>query len=966
MLLRSLAWLGVWGFALGGIGSVQAQQVVPDSSLNTQVTRSGSLFTITGGSLSGNHLFHSFSEFSVPTGGEASFSHGLNVQNIFARVTGNSPSSLNGRLSAMGSANLFLLNPNGILFGPNSQLNLGGSFIATTAEAIKFADGTEFRATSPIALPLLTMSVPIGLQMGQNPGNISVQGTGHSGVVVPSSGSVSVAIPPYPNVTPQLRVQAGQTLSLIGGNITVDGGKLSAADGRIELGSLAGNQTVMLRPLAQGFSFDYTGVSSFQDIYFTKAAIDVSGSSGGGLQLQGRRITLTNGSELLAHSLGKNAIGQGIRLRATEALEVIGTQSAQAIPTIMASLYPNASGKGGDITIDTPNFKLADGAYVRAELYGRGQGGNIKINTTNFEMLGGDYSGQAGTVTVLSGGVMGSRAQGRGGTLTIQAEHMRLANGARLRSDLALRGIGQPGDIYVQTNDLEITGVVKDRSVLNSWISSTVDSNTIGQAGNITIDAQHIRLADSGTIRADVVGVGMGGTITLRAPDIEVTGFNDLVGRSSRITAQVSTDALASSQTKGGNILIEGQRLSLNQGGQIRTSTRSIGDAGNLSISTTESVVIQGAYYSIGKPLVSSSIQSVVDENAIGNAGNIFINTPQLRVLNGGEMTAAVFGNGNAGNINIQAGSVEVAGRTADGLQPSQITAATNPVLGRSTGAAGSIQMNANQLTVKDGAEISVSGQQLGEAGNLRINTGVLRLDNQASLRADVRSGSEGNITITANDLIMRRGSQITTNAGNNANGGNITINAAVIAGFENSDIVANAVRGSGGNIQITTQGIFGLKFRPQLTPENDITASSQFGVNGSVQVNNVGVDPNSGLSELPTELVDASQQVASQCAAKTGSRFVLTGRGGILQDPTQASQTYHPWQDLRHLPIASKPSAIGPLSKTDPAPPALLEATTWQQHPQTGQIELIAAQATQPTAIATCANSSANSGKAS
>ncbi len=144
---------------------VQAQQVMSDGTVNTIVTRSGNVFTIDNGTTSGTNLFHSFQEFSIPTGGTALFNNAANIQNIFSRVTGGTVSNLDGIIRANGTANLFLLNPNGILFGSNARLNLGGSFIGTTAQAIKFADGTEFSAI-PTASPLLTMSVPIGLQMG--------------------------------------------------------------------------------------------------------------------------------------------------------------------------------------------------------------------------------------------------------------------------------------------------------------------------------------------------------------------------------------------------------------------------------------------------------------------------------------------------------------------------------------------------------------------------------------------------------------------------------------------------------------------------------------------------------------------------------------------------------------------------------------------------------------------------------
>ena len=189
---------------------------------------------------------------------------------------------------------------------------------------------------------------------------------------------------------------------------------------------------------------------------------------------------------------------------------------------------------------------------------------------------------------------------------------------------------------------------------------------------------------------------------------------------------------------------------------------------------------------------------------------------------------------------------------------PSAITASST-----TASTAGTVNILSNTVTVRDGAEINVGNAGTGDAGNFNISSNEIFLDNGASLRSEANGGSQGNIHIQANDvLLLRHSSNITTNAGDASTGGNIDINAGVIVAVpeENSDITANAVLGSGGNIQIATQDILGLKYSPQLTPESDITASSKFGVSGTVQVNNVGVDPNSGLV-LNFRLNDATQR---------------------------------------------------------------------------------------------------------
>jgi filamentous hemagglutinin family protein len=160
---------------------------------------------IDGGAIRGANLFHSFSQFNIGEGRGAYFANPSGIENILSRVTGSDASKIFGTLGVSGNANLFLINPNGIIFGKNASLDVRGSFVASTASSLKFADGTEFSAKATQSKPLLTVSVPLGLQFGANPGSIQVQGDGQ--------GARPVTIPKLIEETPNaLRVQPNQTL----------------------------------------------------------------------------------------------------------------------------------------------------------------------------------------------------------------------------------------------------------------------------------------------------------------------------------------------------------------------------------------------------------------------------------------------------------------------------------------------------------------------------------------------------------------------------------------------------------------------------------------------------------------------------------------------------------------------------------------------------------------------------------
>ncbi|AKG20329.1 two-partner secretion domain-containing protein [Calothrix sp. 336/3] len=865
-------------FLTSGMISPVVAQVASDGTTKTIVNPNSNIFTIINGTAKGNNLFHSFSNFSVPTGREARFDlvNTPNITNIFSRVTGGNISNIDGLIKTINNnpnnaVSLFLMNPNGIIFGQNAKLDISGSFVGTTANSINFADGVEFSAVNATANPLLTMSVPVGLQLGANAGPIQVQGT-------------------------DLRVTTGQTLAFVGSQINMTGAKLRASDGQVQLWAL-GNAQIQIDN--QGGWKLTSPTANWGTITLQQASlVDASGMNGGAINIRGRGLTVQDGSN-----------------------------------------------------ISSITFK--------------GQGKGITVQTTDFvDLMGASLPGQAGPgIGTNVGSFFGPPATGRAGDVTVETGHLRLLNGAWLQSSSSGNN-SRSGDVTVRASNVEVVGVNPFLNMPTS-ITTTLFSGKNNESGKITVEANLIRVRDGGIISTALVPInpafsptGKAGDISIKATEsLEISGYTPY-----KLLSGVST-GIGPTKGDGGNISIDVGRLQIFNGGTIRSTLSGKGKAGNITIKAQEIEVSDPEIdYSSKLP---GGITVSTGNNSVGTGGNITLTADKLRLFNGGQISSSTQGKVSAGNINLQVKNIDVQGISkplSNGkILPSSITASSTTKF-----AAGSVNIiQSETVSVRDGAKITVSNIGTGDAGNLNITAHKLFLDYGASLEAEVNGGNQGNIYLQLRDaLLLRHGSNIATSATDNSTGGNITINSPVIVGLENSNIIANAFKGKGGNINITTEGIIGLEFRDTLTPRtdlsNDITASSQFNLNGNVEINNVGVDPNSGLIELPANLSDSSQQITSGCDVNQGSSFVATGRGGIPQNPSQElrSDTYgglyslRPWSDTRDISTYRK--AQPAQTKILPSPETLVQATSWRRNSQ-GKVELVAAKSSTPVPTLSC-----------
>ncbi len=983
-------------------------QVSEDRSLSTTVTRNNRDFTITNGSRAGNNLFHSFQEFSIPKGGSAYFNNSTDIVNIINRVTGGKISDIDGLIRANGNANLFLINPNGIVFGNNAKLDIGGSFLGTTADSLEFTNGEIFSAVNT-QTPLLSINVPLGLQFGSNPGSI----VNRSAVTDDKGNTVG------------LQVDAGKTLALLGGSINVEGGNLTASGGKVKLGSVAEDATVSFTSQDKGWNFDYQKVANFENILISQAAIvKTDGESGGEIELIGKDITVTGNSQLLSQTQGDidggnifvkgdsilldgdNAVsinvlkGKGnagsIRFEAKNLITTRGenrisshtsdTGNAGEINftantirvesgTWMNSDNQTGSGNGGEITLKADSL-LFEGGYVSARTDSEGDAGTINFlakdilvqgngfdTTTSSKKTGGALNIIGDNIIIRQSG-LGSNTEGEGnaGTTNIKAKTILIEQNG-IGSDSF--GSGKGGTINITGSDITICqngfGLsAKDKGdggELN--ISGTdiliyqngigVDSFSDGNAGNINISGENVRFFQTG-MGVKTFGSGNGG-------EIKITGENLEFEQSGFGSDTYSTG-------NGGQITIDGSQVSfINFGIGAKSKEGATGNAGNI-VFRADKLLLDNGEIATQAELNSSGKAGQIDiiatnaelrnefrinslSQGTGDAGKINFQADSLTLNNQSSITAATTaGTGNAGNIEINVNKLQ--------LDNSRITA-----FSESEAAAGSIRIEADSLEVNNNAEVSVSSTGTGDGGNIKLKADFIRLNNQGKLIAETASGNGGNINLASDKLLLlRNNSLISAQAGGNGNGGNININSPVIVPLENSDIIANAQSGDGGNIQITTEGIYGSKFSEKLTEFSDITASSEFGVDGTVRINNGNINPNSNLINLPSEVLDSQQQINANCNASSENKFIAIGRGGLPNNPTHSLRGQTLWSDLRtniNRKVEVSESSVTN-NKTE-----IIEATGFQVNNQ-GEVYLVASSAKENQFLSTqnsnpCAN---------
>jgi filamentous hemagglutinin family protein len=472
---------------------VVSSQVIPDESLGTENTKiktavdikDESSVLIEGGSVHGKNLFHSFNEFNVERNQNVYFDAPNNIDIVFSRVTGENPTNISGVLGIwnsnsgeLGKADLFLINPNGIVFGSHASLDMNGSFLPTTANAVTFPDGVKFEASATGNASLLSINVPTGLQFG-----------GTSASIVNQSKLAGVGS----TVAQGLSVPSNNSIVLIGGDIKFNEGTLKLLDGRVELGAVAENSQVELLQSNSGWKLDHKNTNSYKDLSFSQESKIIT--ENGDIYIQGRNILLNDGSQISATTRNSDS-GGNLVVKAYGSLEIRGFASTDFPGFVISSSLVNstiADGNAGDIVIDANRLLVSDKAVIQASSSGAfSDDGTIIIPAT----------GDAGDVMISS------------------LDTVVVSDGKIVSESLAL---GAAGDIDIKS---------PNNFVLQNGGEVSVSSASSSGAGNIDVEAKNIKLNDRGQFTA-TSSSGNGGNIDLEFQDLLLLRNNSKISTSS-------------------------------------------------------------------------------------------------------------------------------------------------------------------------------------------------------------------------------------------------------------------------------------------------------------------------------------------------------------------------------------------------------------------------------------------------
>jgi filamentous hemagglutinin family protein len=888
-------------------------------NLGTSVTQAENVYNITGGTRPGNgtNLFHSFGNFSVGAIDTARFLNTtpeLATWNILGRVTGGNASNLFGTIDTLsyGGANLFLMNPAGIVFGPDATLNVGGSVTFTTANSLRLTDTGIFHADSAATNVLTSAPVAAFGFLGSNSGSITVQGS-------------------------NLSVPLGQSLNFVAGDIAIGPGevagsppqaaRITAKQGQINLVSVASAGEV------QATTFQPApGMIGGSITLGPGTLADVGGDAGGTIKIRSGNLVMDNAT-ISSDTMNAHGALIAVDINLTDDLTISDTRG---IPAITART--SGTGNAGEIQISSDNMQITSNgsnavpfALIDTHSSGDGKAGNVAVTTGNLSVIG-----SPGTWHFIDSG---PQAAGAGGNITIGSQGnieitgATISTGTQLAEILELEPSGPAGNLSFTADHMitdkafflttatfgaetqqagNLTMNVRDISMANSVVSAagsfgggaiTISADSLitdatqldtftafGLAEGITFNGRILELRNGSTWSTSTFGDSNAGNIRVVASDHVTLRGNAGIDPSGFFSNSFGE---AGGLGGSGSITVTTPILTMREG-RINTSTATSGRGGNVIINAGTVEISgefpypdTGGFFGITNihpsGIFTQTVGSEFCAGPCGDAGNIVANVGTLDMGPGAQLNSGTNNTGRGGDITINATNrISLSGTLSNGLPVGVFsrTIGTTP----DAGSGGNIALTASQsVTISDGASVSASSTGPGNAGNILINAGQQLEMRDGSITTQATQASGGNIKIQAVDRVRLVNSPISTSVRSGpGSGGNITIDPNVVV-LQNSPITAQADRGAGGNITITTP----LFLADSTSPVN---ASSQFGRNGTVTIQSPTSNLSESLGTLPSEPNQAHSLLTQRCAALVNngqaSSFVVAGREQLPADP--------------------------------------------------------------------------------
>jgi filamentous hemagglutinin family protein len=884
----SIAWL--WP-------ATSTAEVATDGTLGPKVRLTGRDVTVPArlGQTRGRNLFHSFQRFGIETGNKVTFTGPDGLKNVIARVTGGERSEIHGTLaSKLRGADLWLVNPAGILFGSHARLQVPGSFHASTADELRFADGTVFSALDPTGGALSVAAPEAFGFLRARPAGITVD---HGTLEVPS----------------------GNALSLVGGDLDVRGGSLKAAAGTVELAAAgtAGEVVIGADTAAPGGA----GIRLTD-----RAAVETTGDGGGMVRIRGGQIVVTDGSYAFADNKGSTDSTGGL-LVAARTLEVSGSfLTADALD----------AGNAGTVTVQAEQITLSGGSKIASNTYTPGHAGDVSVAAGRLTIIGertgeptrivsetsaGSFGGHAGRVTVRadtlelrsggkiasstfgsgdagavaieadkiglrSGGTIGSfasrKASGNAGAVTIEADSLELRSGATIVSSTA--GAGHAGAVAVTAGSLAILGDVFGEA--STKIAAQAEEGSTGHAGRVTVDAGTIELRDRGLITSSTSSTGDGGEVMVTAKRLTATG-----AAASSYAAAVTAQADSRATGNAGQVTVKATTIELGGRGAISSSSFGWGNAGDVLVSAGSLTVLGDAAAPYGAGVFSQVMPDLAD--APGHAGRVTIQADEIELRNTAQISTSITGFGNAGDVHVTTGRLLIAGEPA----AAKTTSIASQALDNAAGHAGRVTVEADAIDLRGNTAISSSSFGQGDAGEVTVTTGSLTLRGDAATgdHADITSqaiadpwepdSDAGHVVVRADTIDVRAEGQISSSAEGQGDAGEVTVEARQLTVRDGGLITSSSTgTGAAGDVRLTADTVMvkEASIRTEGTGNKggriEATATDLIHLeNADVTSNGIVPGADASIIELTAPLIAVN---ASRVTSLTGSGRPLEGSG--------------------------------------------------------------------------------------